>query len=136
VVTAYPETREIKHRVEQRRLVIGIIGGTGGGILGGTLGYELTATDRQQLSTSTQITLYSIGGALVLTGVIMQVAWHDPAEDLADAYNAALARDLGIAPTSGPVAPPPTSRLFFTPAPMVTADGKTIVPGMTAGGTF
>jgi hypothetical protein len=98
VVGAYQETRELRGRIQSRRLAIGTVSGVGAGIVGFTLGWNLTADQQTKMSTSTQTALYVTGGALILTSIVIQAAWRDPAEDLADVYNHAHAADLGLAP--------------------------------------
>jgi hypothetical protein len=77
---------------------VGLIGGTGGGLVGGTLGYNLTASSDKRMSSGTQVALYSTGGGLILISIIVSAAWHNPAKDFADVYNAALRAQLGLPP--------------------------------------
>lgn len=93
---SYPETSAIYDRANTRGMVVGGIAGIGGGIIGGTLGYNLTADDSRKMSSDTQAIAYSVGGGLVVVGLIVAAAWHNPADDFADAYNQNLRRDLGL----------------------------------------
>src|SRR5947209_1716446 len=138
VIEAYPETRDVKHRIEGRRLAIGTVGGVGAGIVGFTLGFNLFGHEQDRMSSSTQVALYVTGGSLMLASIVMEIAWRDPAADLADVYNRSLANDLGLAPGApgNPAGPPPVyrasslkPRFVIAPTPVVTPSGA-IAPGL------
>ncbi|WP_437752270.1 hypothetical protein [Sorangium sp. So ce1389] len=92
----YPETDEVYGSVKTRATWLTVPAAVGGATLGATLGYNLSAPESQRMSSDTQIVMYSIGGGLTLLALILPFVTHDPAEDFADVYNAALRRDLDL----------------------------------------
>lgn len=94
VFDSYPGSHEIKDRVKTRSSVIGGISGAGGFLVGFTLGYNLSASDATRMSTGTQTALYATGGGLLVTALVTALLWHNPADQLAPAYNAGLHDDL------------------------------------------
>ena len=136
VFDAYPEPKDLVGQSRSRALVIGLIADAGGAIVGWTLGWNLTANDANRYPTGTQIALYSTGGGLILTSIVLGLAWHDPAAGLADAYNRALAHDLGVA-LGARGKPVYDQGLRFTvlPAAIATPGGNAI-PAVVSVGTF
>jgi hypothetical protein len=98
----FPESADVYRRANARSTVLVIISGTGGAIVGFTLGWNIGANDDTRWSSGTQVALYSVGGGLIVTALIMGLAWHNPAEDFADVYNASLRRHLGLPEPSLP----------------------------------
>lgn len=94
VFDSYPQSHEVKDRFKTRSSVIGALGQAGGALAGFTLGYNLTATDANRMSTGTQTALYTTGGGLVVTALITALLWPNPVNQLAPAYNAGLHEDL------------------------------------------
>jgi hypothetical protein len=94
VFDSYPQSREVKDRVKTRSNVIGVIGGAGGFLVGFTLGFNVSASDANRMSTSTQTALYATGGGLLVTALVTALLWPNPANQLAPAYNAGLHDDL------------------------------------------
>ncbi|HKQ68829.1 MAG TPA: hypothetical protein VJT73_05790, partial [Polyangiaceae bacterium] len=73
-----------------------ILAGLGGGIIGGTFGWNLAEKEENRMSGGTQIALYGIGGALAVSSLFAALTWHNPADDFADAYNRSLRIELGM----------------------------------------
>jgi hypothetical protein len=94
VFESYPGSHEIKDRVKTRTSVIGALSGAGGFLVGFTLGYNLSAPEGTRMSTSSQAALYASGGGLLLAALVTALLWHNPADQLAPAYNAGLHEDL------------------------------------------
>ncbi|WP_437630266.1 hypothetical protein [Sorangium sp. So ce854] len=94
----YPETDEVYRSAKTRAAWLTVPAAAGGATLGATLGYNLSAPESQRMSSDTQVVMYSIGGGLALLAIVLPLVTHDPAEDFADAYNAALRRDLDLPP--------------------------------------
>jgi hypothetical protein len=94
VAHQYPASGEIYDRATSRASVIGGLASVGGGIVGGTFGWNLGASAENRMSSGTQLALYGLGGAIILAGIIAVVTWHDPAKELADTYNRELKIDL------------------------------------------
>jgi len=94
VFDSYPQSHEVKDRVKTRSSVIGAISGAGGALVGFTLGYNLSATDANRMSTGTQTALYATGGGLLVTALITALLWPNPVDQIAPAYNAGLHEDL------------------------------------------
>ncbi len=98
VAKAYPESDEVYGRANSRGLVVGSIAGVGGGLIGYTLGYNLTAQSDKKMSSDAQVALYATGGGIVLLSAIIGAVWHNPMDDFAAVYNRNLRRDLGLPP--------------------------------------
>jgi hypothetical protein len=95
VAKQFPDSSDVYDRANTRGLVLGSIAGVGGGLIGYTLGWNLTAEESRRWSSSTQIAMYSVGGGLIVVSIVAGLAWHNPANDFADVYNRALRRSLG-----------------------------------------
>lgn len=93
---SYPETSAIYDSSNTRGLVLGSVVGAGGGLIGGTFGYNLAADDSRKMSSDTQVVYYAVGGSIIVLGLIVAAAWRNSADDLADVYNRNLRRDLGL----------------------------------------
>jgi hypothetical protein len=119
VAKSYPESEDVYGRANTRGIVVGSIAGVGGGLIGYTLGYNLTAPSDRKMSSDTQVALYATGGGIFLLSVLIGAAWHNPVDDFATVYNRNLRRDLGLPPeTQSAAALQRKLRL----RPIVTAD--------------
>jgi len=96
VAGQFPDTDALYRRAQTRNTVIGTIAAVGGGVEGFTLGYNLAASNANRMSRNEQIAFYSVGGGLVLVSLVVSLAWHDPADDFSDVYDASLRRALGL----------------------------------------
>lgn len=96
VAAQFAESDDVYRRAVTRGAVIGIIANTGAATVGFTLGWNLAANDDTKWSSGTQIAAYGVGAGLILTSLAVAFAWHNPAEDFADVYNASLRRHLGL----------------------------------------
>lgn len=94
VFDSYPQSHEVKDRIKTRGGVVGAISGAGAALVGFTLGWNLSATDANRMSTGTQTALYATGGGLLVAALITALLWHNPTDQLAPAYNAGLHEDL------------------------------------------
>lgn len=92
----FPESQDVYSRANTRGVVLGSMGAVGGGLVGYTLGYNLTASSDRRWSSGTQAAFYGVGGGLILVSAIIGIAWHNPAVDFADTYNNALRARLGL----------------------------------------
>jgi hypothetical protein len=136
VLDAYPETMELKDKVHARRLVLGTFGGIGGGLIGFTLGWNLTASSENRMSSETQVALYSTGAGFLVIGLILQLTWRDPAWDLASTYNDALGNALGLPPGAmRPGARRVEPHFVLAPVPVIAPNGA-VVPGIGGGAVF
>jgi hypothetical protein len=134
VFDAYPDTRALKARARVRTTVIQTIGFAGLGLMLGTFFASLSPSGNPPVGESSQIVLYSAGGGMVVTAILLNlVLWHDFEADLADAYNRDLANDLWpFGRRSGKSeSPPPGGAMQFTVAPFWLGgrDGA-IAPGL------
>jgi hypothetical protein len=98
VAKSYPESEDVYSRANSRGIVVGSIAGIGGGLIGYTLGYNLTAQSDKKMSSDAQVALYATGGGFILLSAIVGAAWHNPMDDFATVYNRNLRRDLGLPP--------------------------------------
>lgn len=101
VAEQFAESSSVYGRATTRMTVLAAISATGGATAGFTLGWNLTASDEMRWSTGTQAVLYGIGGGLVVASFVTALAWHDPATEFAEVYNAALQRHLGLPEPAG-----------------------------------
>jgi hypothetical protein len=96
VAETYPESADKFHASQLRATGLATMAGLGAFIIGFTVGWAIKAPPSKQLSTATQVALYSSGGALLLTPLVIVAATHDPGDDVADAYNERLRRELSL----------------------------------------
>ncbi|HUQ02124.1 MAG TPA: hypothetical protein VM261_06480 [Kofleriaceae bacterium] len=98
-VARYPDSREAHATVRQRSLAVSLIAGTGGGLVGFTAGYQLSAPERERMSNRAAYTLLGAGVVFIGVGLVLDRTWaRDAARDMAATYNAALRRDLELPP--------------------------------------
>jgi hypothetical protein len=112
VAEQFPETREVYERSQRGPIVATGFQSAGAALVGATLGWNLAASAESEMSTGAQVALYSSGAGLIAIGVILALAWHDPALDFADVYNAELRKRLNL---SGSSAQNPEVRSVLVP---------------------
>jgi hypothetical protein len=101
VARQFPESESVYTRTESRGLIIVTTGAIGGGIAGATFGWNAASPEEDRMSSGVQTALYATGGGLMVLAVALALAWPNPVDDLAEEYNGALQRRLGLAPGGG-----------------------------------
>jgi hypothetical protein len=101
ISSEYPDTASVYRRRQTQRTWIAAIGDAGAGIIGGTLGWNLGASDQDRMPGDAQVALYAVGGGLVALSFVLLFTSHDPAAEFAETYNAALRRELGLPESAG-----------------------------------
>ena len=96
VAAAYPEPDAIHAAAMTRSTALSSVAGAGSGLLVFTFGHLLLTPEDARYAPATQYALVGVGGGLIITSIIAGLIWDDPMLDFADAYNAALRRDLGL----------------------------------------
>jgi hypothetical protein len=107
----YTESAAAYHAAQNRRLGLGTMLFLGSGILGFTATHGLLAKPENQMSGTAKGLLYTTGGALVLTPLIILAVTSSPEDEVAPLYNAGLRRELEL-PDPKPPAPPLPSALL------------------------
>ena len=102
VAAQFPESADVYGRATTRGTVLSVMGGAGGAIIGATLGWNLAASNENEWPTSTQVALYTTGGVLIVTALVVGLVWHNPAEDFAEIYNGSLRRHVGMQDSLSP----------------------------------
>jgi hypothetical protein len=97
-----PETEDVYDRAVARSTLIGSFAWAGGFVLGGTLGYNLTAGDNS-MSTELQTGLYVAGGGLLVLALVTYALWRNPTDEFAATYNRKLRQRLDLSRTDGGV---------------------------------
>jgi hypothetical protein len=87
-----PQTSELYSNSTTRGIVLGIPSGVGGGLIGAALVDEFV----HRMSRGTRNGFYSVGGGLIVVTILIALAWRDPINDFASAYNRALLETLGL----------------------------------------
>lgn len=95
-VGAYEESQDLFQAARFRSDMLEILSGASGILAGVTLGFNLVTPARIRMDTNTQIGAYSVSGLLFVAAIITALVWRDPADRLAEVYNDALRRDLGL----------------------------------------
>jgi hypothetical protein len=97
-----PEAADIYSDASTRETVIGVVSGTGGGFLGFALADQiyLASGGEPLLSDEVRVGFYVAAGTLLVAGIVMTAAWHDPGSDFADSYNCALKEQLVVSLSS------------------------------------
>lgn len=90
---AYADTKELHGDATTRNLTLAVPASAGGFAIGYAAGSSLGS---DSLPAGTQTILYSAGAGLIVITMIVDALWKDPADQLADAYNRNLRRDLGL----------------------------------------
>jgi len=101
VARQFPESADVYDRANTRNLVLNTAAAAGGSIIGYTFGWNAFASDGERWSTGTQEAAYGAGVGIILATLFAATTWHNPAEELADVYNRALRKQLGL-PDSPP----------------------------------
>jgi hypothetical protein len=95
----YPVSRDAHASMRQRSLIVSLVAATGGGLIGFTAGYQLSAPEPERMSNRSAYTLVGVGVLFIGVGLVLDRTWaRDAARDMAATYNAALRHHLELPP--------------------------------------
>lgn len=95
------ESPDRKADVKRASSMLGLLAGSGAGVVVGTAAHELASNPGQDFPAATEIALYVAGASSFGLALLLSFILPNPKDRFAGTYNAALRKDLGLLAPAG-----------------------------------